>query len=47
MIVIMKDDPLILKIRKALKNFKEAVMLDANSKVNKWEDKRNKKCGNS
>lgn len=42
MLVIMKDDPLLLKIRKALKNFKEEVMKDAHQKVEKWENKNKK-----
>lgn len=43
MIVIIKNDPLLLKIRKVLKNFKESVMLDAQMKLNMWKAKRNSK----
>ena len=37
---IMKNDPLMEKIRKALKNFKENVMDYANFKLKMWQENR-------
>lgn len=39
-VVIMKKDPIMEKIRKALRNFKEDIMKDANMKLKKWERKK-------
>ncbi len=42
-VVIMKNDPVMEKIRKALKNFKEAIMKDAKMKLKRWQEKRSLK----
>lgn len=44
-VVIMKDDLMLNKIRKALKNFKEYVMKDANIKFKIWKEKNQREVG--
>ena len=40
---VLKDDPMLEKIRKTLKEFKENIMINARLKLKQWEVKKNGK----